>query len=87
MSSLYLISKTKGHPMRAQTFIATSPRLSQKRRTGVTSWFLSILDAQRSRTALSKLDQRLLDDVGLTPKDIQSDLDTPVWDVPNHWSR
>ena len=73
--------------MRAQTFIATSPRLSQKRRTGVTGWFLSILDAQRSRTALSKLDQRLLDDVGLTPKDIQSDLDTPVWDVPNHWSR
>jgi len=39
----------------------------------------------RSRRALARLDNRALEDVGLTEFTARLEADRPVWDVPQNW--
>ena len=41
----------------------------------------------RERIALSKLDDHLLEDLGLTREDAQKEANRPVWDAPDQWLR
>ncbi|SFQ29443.1 DUF1127 domain-containing protein [Donghicola eburneus] len=56
------------------------------------SWFSSLFGAfanyaaiSRQRHALSQLDDRLLQDIGLTQTEAKSEADRAPWDVPAHW--
>lgn len=60
---------------------------SQTPKKGMLATFNTLIAAQKSRTALAKLDQRGLDDVGLTARDVAKELAKPVWDVPSKWWR
>jgi uncharacterized protein YjiS (DUF1127 family) len=39
----------------------------------------------RQRCALAALDDRLLDDVGLTRDQAEAEVNAPLWDAPAHW--
>lgn len=41
--------------------------------------------ARRSRAQLSALDDRMLEDVGITPREAAREHHKPLWDVPAHW--
>jgi uncharacterized protein YjiS (DUF1127 family) len=43
------------------------------------------LDAWRSRRALSRLDDRALNDIGLTRRASQIEANRPVWSLPAVW--
>lgn len=42
-------------------------------------------DLRRQRLALSRLDDRQLQDIGLTRADVVRELARPMWDAPPHW--
>ena len=49
-----------------------------------------VLDAQslrRQRLHLGALDDRLLDDIGLTRDEADGEVKRRAWDVPSHWRR
>jgi len=39
----------------------------------------------RQRQHLRDLDESLLDDIGLTRNEAESEANRPIWDVPAHW--
>jgi uncharacterized protein YjiS (DUF1127 family) len=39
----------------------------------------------RQRRALARLDDHLLRDIGIDPREAWSEAVRPVWDVPRHW--
>jgi uncharacterized protein YjiS (DUF1127 family) len=43
------------------------------------------LDQARSRRHLSRLDDRLLRDIGLTREQAEAEGQRPLWDTPPHW--
>ena len=45
------------------------------------------LDLLQQRRALLSLDQRLLDDIGLTRAEALEEAQRARWDVPQHWLR
>lgn len=67
------------------TATATLNRLSAPRRAG---FFARLIAAQRQRrelSALTLLEDRLLDDIGLTRADAMVETQRPFWDAPGHW--
>lgn len=58
---------------------ATLPRLHPLRLFG------AIASLYRQRRALAELDDRLLDDIGVTKTQARREAERPVWDVPQHW--
>ncbi|MCV2868098.1 hypothetical protein OEW28_05605 [Defluviimonas sp. WL0002] len=46
-----------------------------------------MLAFDRDRRALSRLEPRLLRDIGLTADQVRAELEKPVWDVPKNWLR
>ena len=67
------------------TASATLHRLSAPRRAGL---FTRLMAAQRQRrelSALAMLEDRLLDDIGLTRADALVEAQRPFWDAPAHW--
>lgn len=48
---------------------------------------IRLLDLWQSRRALSRLDARTLDDIGLTRDVADMESQRPLWDVPNNWRR
>jgi uncharacterized protein YjiS (DUF1127 family) len=41
----------------------------------------------RSRRGLARLDDHLLQDIGLTRAEALAEAERPVWDAPSHWKR
>ncbi len=66
------------------TYISSSPakyaRPAQKRTS-----LLSILTLWRSRRQLKSLDDRALQDIGLTRAEADAEATRPIWDVPHTW--
>ncbi len=58
-----------------------NPSLRTKGFKQLFNWFL----VSRQRNRLARLDDRALDDMGLTRADVAHELKRPVWDVPCHW--
>lgn len=54
-------------------------------RAGLITRLLAVLTLHRHRTALSRLDDRLLDDIGLSQQQAKAEQDRPFWDVPPNW--
>jgi len=41
----------------------------------------------RSRRSLARLDDHLLNDIGLSRSEAMREAERPVWDAPSHWQR
>jgi uncharacterized protein YjiS (DUF1127 family) len=41
----------------------------------------------RQRAALRRLDDRALEDIGITRAEADAEAGRPVWDAPRHWHR
>lgn len=71
--------------MPARTFgLATT-----RRRSPVAFWrgVIARLALRRQRSALARLDDRLLDDIGVDQDAARAEAARPVWDAPPHWYR
>jgi uncharacterized protein YjiS (DUF1127 family) len=64
---------------------ATLHRLSAPRRSGLLARLLAAQRQRRELTALSLLEDRLLDDIGLNRADAMAEVQRPFWDAPAHW--
>lgn len=64
---------------------ATLHRLSTPRRAGFLARLMAAQRQRRELTALSLLEDRLLDDIGLTRADALVEAQRPFWDAPAHW--
>lgn len=51
------------------------------------SRFVRARELKRQRIALTRLDDHLLKDVGLTPHEALREAERPYWDAPNHWRK
>lgn len=47
--------------------------------------FMSYVSLYRQRRALANLDEHLLQDLGLTKSEAQTEAERPVWDAPHNW--
>lgn len=45
----------------------------------------ALVAVARSRKGLTRLDDHLLRDIGLTREDARAEARRPVWDAPLHW--
>ena len=43
------------------------------------------LSTHRQRRALTRLDDHLLRDIGITRDQAEAEANTPLWDAPRHW--
>ena len=60
-----------------------TPRFSRQRRPGLAEY----LSLWRQRRALARLDDRTLEDLGLTYEQVYREASRPVWDAPENWRR
>ena len=79
------ITQTKGHAMHS-TFRAgrldaplSAPRNRPMR------WIDAVFSTYRQRTQLSRLDTRMLRDVGLSESDVRGEVNRRFWDIPDWW--
>lgn len=56
-----------------------------RRRLSPRRILLALAGLRAERRALSRLDDRLLADIGLTPDAARIESERPLWDVPAHW--
>ncbi|WP_136645024.1 DUF1127 domain-containing protein [Tabrizicola sp. YIM 78059] len=73
----------KGSAMRLAALIR--PALSAHSRRPFLQWLAKVLTLARSRQALSRLDDHLLRDIGLTRDQAEAEARRRAWDVPLHW--
>ena len=45
------------------------------------------LALRQQRNRLAALDERMLNDIGVTPRMAEDEAARPVWDAPQHWRR
>ncbi len=55
------------------------PSALQRLRIALATW--------RQRQTLARLDDHLLRDLGLSRRDVESEVHRPIWDVPDFWRR
>ncbi len=48
---------------------------------------LSLLSLARQRRALAQLDDRALEDIGVTRSQAEVEAKRPVWDAPDNWHK
>lgn len=63
---------------------ATRPRFTPR---PATSWLRKIVALHRQRRALARLDDHLLDDIGLTRADAEAEARRAPWEASAHWLR
>jgi len=56
-------------------------RASTRRRVAILDLFL----VARQRRHLARLDEKALDDIGLSRSEAQTEANRRLWDVPSHW--
>lgn len=54
-------------------------------RFSLLDWLLTLPQLRRSREDLSHLDSRMLEDIGITQAQADTEVRKPIWDVPQHW--
>ena len=57
----------------------------RRKPTNVLRWITAALTAHRSRLDLNKLDDRLLEDIGVSRAEAKREAERPIWNVPAHW--
>ena len=57
------------------------------RTRGPVGRLLAWMSLYSERQALSRLDQHLLDDIGITREQARKEARRPVWDAPDQWLR
>jgi uncharacterized protein YjiS (DUF1127 family) len=55
--------------------------------TGLIAGLLRLAAIARSRGRLARLDDHLLQDIGLTRAEAEAEANRPAWDVPSHWKQ
>ena len=48
-------------------------------------WMTRLYSVWRSRQALGRLDNAMLEDIGLSAKSAYEEAAKPIWDVPQNW--
>jgi len=71
----------KGHDM---SFVTVSHPCRPVRRTRLSA-FYDLLALRRQRQELRHLDDRALDDMGITRAEARTEANRPFWDAPHHW--
>lgn len=68
---------------------STSPaRFGRTQRpTSLVDRVLLLLTIHRERHALKTLDAHMLDDIGITRNQAETEAERPVWDAPSRWLR
>ena len=61
------------------------PRHSRISIAAVLRRALNLLDLQRSRRALARLDKDALRDIGISKAEADKEAQKPFWDAPEHW--
>lgn len=89
MQTTYRICIRKGKPM---TYTTTTPARQQAHRPQGKSqgWLAKLLAAgglRRERTALTRLSDQQLSDIGITRAEADAEANRGLWDAPNHWKR
>ncbi|MGR3323299.1 MAG: DUF1127 domain-containing protein [Pseudooceanicola sp.] len=71
------------------TYITTRPTCvaSQPRPASLIARVFSLLGLHASRQSLARLDDKLLEDIGITREQALKEARRPVWDVPTGWRR
>lgn len=67
------------------TYISTNHTAIRARQPRRSLGLARILDAWRSREQLKRLDDRALNDIGLTRSEADAEANRPIWDVPTTW--
>ncbi len=68
------------------THIAIStPRRIKRKALGTR--ILDLLSLARQRRTLAQLDDRALDDIGISRSDAQTEAARPIWDAPENWHK
>lgn len=63
------------------------PRLIEIRFGRIAPQLRRMASLRRQRHALSNLDDTLLEDIGVSRRDAETEANRPVWDVPTVWRR
>ncbi|MDA7967099.1 DUF1127 domain-containing protein [Ruegeria sp.] len=63
----------------------TKPR--RLTRTGIGHRLWQRLGVAKQRRALARLDDRALDDIGITRAQARTEAARPIWDAPLHWHK
>jgi hypothetical protein len=72
---------------RAMFTVFSRPNLLGRRiqSGGLMNHFFLGFTAWRQRLHLRELDDRMLDDIGVTRSQAEAEADRPFWDVPSYW--
>ena len=54
---------------------------------GPLAWVSAMLGTWRQRHALEQLDDHMLQDIGVSREEADTEIRRPIWDVPGHWLR
>ena len=65
--------------------LSLSSATGARRAPSIVSRVISALKLARTRQSLSKLDDRMLADVGLTREEARHEYERPLWDAPRSW--
>ncbi|MDA7427461.1 DUF1127 domain-containing protein [Primorskyibacter aestuariivivens] len=58
---------------------------SSRRHPGILGMLVNRMALYRQRKALLRLDDHLLEDLGITRDEARREAHRPVWDAPDHW--
>ena len=70
--------------MKDKTMLAL-PRLMEIRFGRVSPHLRRLAALRRQRNALSHLEDYMLDDIGVSRREAESEAERPIWDVPTSW--
>lgn len=62
-----------------------SHALDHQDRHGVFARLMTMVAVHRQRRALAQLDDRALQDIGVSRYEAEIEAARPAWDVPHHW--
>ncbi len=68
------------------TQITLTSHCTSHRRFSVTSLW-DVLSLQRQRRSLAQLDDRALEDIGITREQAKTEASRHIWDAPDYWQK
>ncbi len=68
------------------TQIAIKTHCKPRRSFSLTSLW-DALSLRRQRRSLAKLDDRALNDIGITREQAEAEASRPIWDAPHFWQK
>ena len=64
--------------------VSTPHRIKRK---ALGARILGLLSLARQRRTLAQLDDRALDDIGISRAEAQTEATRPIWDAPDNWHK